>query len=100
MLLEVFNEPLMHQQRVWSARNIRMNSNGEYKVIVLAIKIVKMIAPYILNVTRVHESMLIIMLVLLRVTHCGISQNMKTGVREMTYTIRRVLDEHHGRQVV
>lgn len=72
MLHHVLNQPLMHKQRMRPARNIRMDRNRKDELVILPIKIVKVIAPDILYITRIHESM----------------------------TIRRLFDKHHRRQVV
>lgn len=49
------------------SRNIRVDSNREDKLIILAVEVVEMVAPDILHVPRVDKAM----------------------------TVRRVLDEHH-----
>lgn len=64
--------PLVHQNRMRSPRNIRMDCNRKDKLIVLAIEIVEMISPDILNIPCIHEPM----------------------------AVRRCFDEHHGRQVI
>lgn len=57
----------MHQQHMRPSRNIRVDSNREDKLIILAVEVVEMVAPDILYVSRVHKAM----------------------------AVRRVLDEHH-----
>lgn len=49
-----------------------MNRDGKDELVVLAVHVVKVVAPDVFDVPRVHEAV----------------------------TIRRFLDEHHGRQVV
>lgn len=61
------NTPFMHQQHMRPSRNIRVDSNREDKLIILAVEVVEMVAPDILHVPRVDKAM----------------------------TVRRVLDEHH-----
>lgn len=64
--------PLMHEQSMRSARYIWMNCHWENKLVVLAIKVVEMIAPDVLDVPSVY----------------------------ITMAVRCFLDEHHRRQVV
>lgn len=59
----------MHQQHMRPSRNIRVDSNREDKLIILAVEVVKMVAPDILHIPRVDKAM----------------------------AIRRILDEHHRR---
>lgn len=59
----------MHQQHMRSPRNIRVDSNGEDKLIILAVEVVKMVTPDIFHVARV----------------------------DITMAVGRVLDEHHRR---
>lgn len=62
----------MHKQRMRPPRNIRMNRNRENELIILAVKVIKVIAPDILNISRIHEPM----------------------------TIGGLFNEHHRRQVI
>lgn len=62
----------MHQQHMRSSRNIRVDSNWEDKLIILAVEVIKMVAPDILHVPRVNKAV----------------------------AVRRVLNEHHRREII
>ena len=66
------NLPLQHENNMWMPTDVRMYGDWKAKVIVLAIEIVKMVAPQIFDVLRVHPTM----------------------------RVRSFLDEHHRREVI
>lgn len=72
MTLHMFNKSLVHQQGVRTTRHVGMNCQWKNKVVILAIKVVKMVAPNVLHISCVYKSM----------------------------AVGSILDEHHRRQIV
>lgn len=43
VLVDVLDQPLMHEQDVWSARHVWMNGHWENEFIILSVKVVEMV---------------------------------------------------------
>jgi hypothetical protein len=72
MRLEMLDQALQHQQHLGAAGDIGVDGDGEDRVVVLAVDPVELVAPHLLYVARIDEAV----------------------------AVGRLLDEHHGRQVV
>ena len=62
----------MHEKHMGSSRNIRVNRDGEDKLVVLSVEVVEVVAPDIFHVPRVDKAM----------------------------TVGCALDEHHRRKII
>src|SRR5215208_6428956 len=70
--IDVFDQALQHEQDLRSPGDVGVDGDGKDCVVILAVDPIELVAPDLLEVTRVYEAM----------------------------TVRRLLDEHHRRQVV
>jgi hypothetical protein len=43
MFVDMLDEPLMHQKRMQPSGNVGVDGHGEYKFVVLAVKVIKMV---------------------------------------------------------
>ena len=72
MRVDVLDEALEHEQDLWAPADVRMDRDREHRVFVLAVDVVELVAPELLELPWVHEPV----------------------------AVGRGLDEHHRRQVV
>lgn len=59
MLVDMPNNPLVHQQNMRSTTDIRMNRHRKDELVVLSIEVIEMIHPYRFDISWVHPSMAI-----------------------------------------
>src|SRR5690606_29506093 len=55
MPIDIFDEPLEHQEHLRAARHVGVDGEGEHAVIHLAVDPVELVAPEFLDVARIHE---------------------------------------------
>src|SRR5690606_31859377 len=70
--LHVVEQALKHEQHLRATRDVRVDRDGKNRVVVFAVDPVELIAPHLLDMAGIDEAM----------------------------AIGRLLDEHHGRQVI
>ena len=51
---DILDQPLQHENHMWMARDVRMNSHGEAKIVVFPVKEIEMISPQVLDVPWVY----------------------------------------------
>src|SRR5699024_726523 len=55
--VDVLDQSLQHEQDLWASRDIRVNRHRKRGIVHLAVDPVELVAPHLFNVSRVHESM-------------------------------------------
>ena len=88
VLVDMFNEPLMHQKHMRSSRNIGVNGHWEDKLVVLAIEIVEVVLDSVSMIPGTTEGKSYFPQVLHNLTV------------NPAMTIRNGLHEHHWGQVI